>query len=106
MWAQYLLLFTLSLLALVSAYGVARRFDLAAGAEEGLAACMLWNALILAPTHLLGVMNQLTAPKLAVTSVLVSVGAFVAAASGRGIRAHAEETLGAMRDAAASLVNL
>ena len=90
--AGALTLVSLSLYALLAAIAVAARMRYASRAEVLLATCVLWNALILLPVHVLGVAGVLTAGHLALASLATSsatLGASLAGAgaAGRHVRA-------------------
>jgi hypothetical protein len=70
--------------------------------ERWLAASMLWNFLVLVPTHLLGVLNLLYPGNLAVLSVVVSASAFWLSSQGRGARGWRAQAVAVLEEANAS----
>ncbi len=83
----FLLLLILSVLAAVAALGIASRARLRGRAQVTVAATLLWNALVLLPIYVLGLLDVLTAARLAVASAVVSLAAGAAACYGVGVRA-------------------
>ena len=71
-------------------------------AQLVVAASLLWNALILLPIYILGLLGYLTARSLGIASILTSVGAFALASRGVGLAPMLRQT----RDAALGVMRL
>lgn len=83
----FLLLLVLSVLAAMAALAVASRARLPGRAQVTVAATLLWNALVVLPIYVLGLLNVLTAARLAIASALLSLAIAAAACHGIGVRA-------------------
>lgn len=83
----FLLLLILSVLAAVAALGIASRARLQGRAQVTVAVTLLWNALVLLPIYVLGLLNVLTAARLAIASAALSLAAGAAVCHGVGVRA-------------------
>jgi len=88
----FVVLFVLSALTAAPALAIACRARLSGRAQVVVAASLLWNAIILLPIYVLGLLGHLTALSLGIASVLVSAGAFAIAARGIGIAPMLRET--------------
>jgi hypothetical protein len=97
----FVVLFLLSALAAAAALAIACRARLPGRAALVVAASLLWNAIILLPIYVLGLLGYLTARSLGAASVLVSAGAFAIASRGVGLapmlRQTGEAALGVLR---------
>jgi hypothetical protein len=78
----WLELVVLSAWAFVAAAALAVRLGFASRAETLLCAMMLWNALVLLPIHVLGLVDQLYPQRLALASFVVSSGALACSTLG------------------------
>ncbi len=88
----FVVLFLLSALAATAALAIASRARLSGRAQVVVAASLLWNALILLPIYVLGLLDVLTAASLGVASAAVSIGAFAIASHGVGVAPLLRET--------------
>ena len=88
----FVVLFLLSALAAAAALAIACRARLSGRAQMVVAASLLWNALILLPIYVLGLLGYLTDVSLGLASVVVSAGAFAIASRGVGIVPMLRET--------------
>ena len=87
----FLLLLVLSLLAAAAALAIVSRARLPGRAQVTVAVTLLWNALVILPIYVLGLLNVLTAQRLAVASAALSLAAGAAACHGVGVRATLAE---------------
>lgn len=88
------LLFTMLMSAavLVASASLASRVVSLSRGERALATSVLWNTLVLAPIHALGVTNALTPLSVAVAVLLLSAAAFVLSSSGTSYREQWKRT--------------
>lgn len=84
-----MLLALLSLLVLAASASIVARLGLESRAERALACTILWNALVLAPIHVLGVTGHLTRTNLVLLSVVTSGLTIAATFSGVDRKGHA-----------------
>ena len=93
----FAVLFVLSALAAFAALAVAVRARLRGRAEVTVAASLLWNAIVVAPIYILGLVHQLRAWSLALGAIALSLAAIGLASRGVGLRALTRETMQAVR---------